>query len=256
MPIITSASIITPVAVTATSTLAGYDPRNATDYRRPSLPWRATNNVWNSTSITYDLGANFSVAAVVLDSVNIQNVEIFSSTDDSLYASRFNGIVPRDTRDGRRKLYHRLTFPVGARYWRVRSATPSTDDGSGQFAIGSFILLSSAQEWGANPGFPLDIDHRRAVLANDDFASGAREPIAIGNRHVRITLSANNMPPSMKSTIDTVIGSYGEHTPWVLYLNQGDISEVYVVHRVGSVTWSQQGPNHWELSSFVVQEVQ
>lgn len=255
MPIITSASIITPTTVTATSTLAGYSASNATDYRRPSLPWRATDNVSGSTRLTYDLGAAQTVAAVVLDSVNVSPLTVQSSTDNSTWTTQFNAPVAVDTRDGRRKVYAAISN-ISARYWRVQSSSSLTDDGSGQFSIGSFILLSSAQEWAANPGFPLDIDHRRAIIANDDFASGAREPIAIGNRHVRITMSASNMPPTMKSTIDTVIGSYGEHTPWVLYLNAGNNAEVYVVHRVGSVTWSQQGPNHWELSSFVVQEVQ
>jgi hypothetical protein len=162
--------------------------------------------------------------------------------------------VAKDAIEQSYKFYQTLTA-WNYRYLGILANTSSTTDGTSSMQVGAIVGITAITTWTDNPGFPYGIVPLRATVQNDDFDSGGREPIVTGNNHAQLSLAGAPMRLSMAATVNTILGSYGNHTPFLYYRNNSDTSEVYMVRRVGNADWSQAGPNHLQLGSLLLESM-
>jgi hypothetical protein len=250
--IITSASVAQAAAFVKSSEQSYYPATNLADWAHPGRPWRATDAVNNTTYVGYNFGVATSLASVVVHNVNMATVTVQHSTNGAAWTTDVGVGLLQDGLDGYYKAYVSLTA-WNYQYLRVLAGTNTLTDNSATMMVGGVIPLTSVTTWNNNPGFPYDMTPLRATLGDAEFASGGREPIAVGNRYAQVGLSQAFLPLSDKATLQQVLGVYGTQQPFIYYRNAGDTSEVYIVRRVGAARWAQVGANAFDLSSFVLE---
>lgn len=230
---------------------------NVVDYTRPYRVFRATDCVSGTTRIYLDFGVATSIASVAVFNLNITSLKVQSSSDASAWSdATVNGsssalTVSQDGLDRQYKFYGALTS-FNSRYLGLLAQTSTTTDGTSSFQCGAIAAFTSVTTWTHNTGYPFGRTPMRSVFGTDQFDGGGRETVVAGNPYAQLSLTGR-MKSTMQSTIDTVLASYGQHTPFLFYRNNGDTSEVYILRRVGQASWQQAGPNHHELSSLLLE---
>ena len=241
---ITSSSFATPTTTIASSANASYPAANITLTTRPQRRWKATD-VTTSTYVGLDLGAATVVVAVLIDNINVASVKVQFHTADSWGAPAVDSgalTVSADARDGRYKLYYE-PVAVNHRYMRVVSNTTSVTDDDTVMSVGGITLVTAKTEWSQNLQ-PTERPERRTLGGIDDSVA-----LAVGSRYAVLTLSGQIIETGQESTMMNLLGPAGEHTPLVYYENNAVTSRAYLCRRVGPVSFTQPGPNHFQLDS-------
>lgn len=251
--IITSADFAPVASVVYLTQQTALPASNVVDFTEPNIGYRATG-IATTEYIGLNFGAARALVALMIDHCTVTSVKVQYSTNGSTWVDSPGTVTLSQDRDGRYKAYVPLTS-WNYQYIRVINNSAATIDGTSTFGVGSLIPIVSVTTWGYNPGFPLEVGHRKAVVTNDNFASGKRKPVVVGNRFVDLTLNQNAVMHSMESTINTILGSYAENMPFMLYLNRNSTAECYIVYRVGQVMWRLAGPHHWQLGTMLMSEV-
>lgn len=244
---ITSASFVTITGTSASSTATGYAASNAALYTHPNRTWRATGTAGASVTVSF---GSIAVKAVIVDNVNATGITITTNAGAEAVT------VARDAADGRRKAYHTPADTTTATTSVVVAYASGAD--AAYFEVGSIAVLSAVTTWTINAEFPYEVTPLWPSIANDNFTGGGREPVLVGNRYCRISLTQSNYPVTSGATnvwneINT-IASYGQHQPLVFYRNASSTAEVYVCRRIGDCTMSLNGPGHFGVRGLMLEE--
>jgi hypothetical protein len=186
-----------------------------------------------------------------VDRVNVSSVRVS-------YGSSFPGTtlgtvtVNQDVWDGRYKLY--IAAGVSARYWYVTANTSTSNDGQSVMSIGGIAALTSVTQWAVNPSGNVEFTPRTAVRLNDDFSSGAMEPVRLGNPTAEVVIASPVTPLTSQSDIGALV-RIDSATPVVFYRNLSSTAEVYIAYLRGFTTTRQTGPNNLEMGQVIFREV-
>ena len=253
-----SADFLTASAYLKSTENTTFVASNVGSVTYPFRPWKANALILNEW-VGVDLGISRSVTAVVADNINFSLAKIQADTTatfnsvggtDPAYDSG-SQTVSQDPRDGRFKIFFAVTQTY--RYWRIRCAASSTQDGADSASVGSLLCLDSHVTLNGTMGFPYSATVKKATMGE-----GTGEPISIGNLHVELSLASTKYPDTVYPTFQTefyTLLRQGKSTPLVFYRNNANTSEVYIVHRVGDVTVSRPGASHMEFTQLRFREV-
>jgi hypothetical protein len=230
-----STAFVTGTA-TASSALSGFPASNATSYTRPQKCWKATG-ITTSTYLQYDFGALTTVAAIVIDDINVSSISIKGNAGGP-WVSR-SATMTQDLADGRYKHYAALNWTI--QYLKIQADVAETLDDSSYMRIGSLVALTSVSEWVSNPSGEFIWQPTR-FLAEQRFGGGGSDPVQLGPRGCIVGFAAPSMPYASLTNMLTVLGyDYGQ--PLVLYRNGSATHEVYICRRIGITPLEYLGPN-------------
>lgn len=251
-----SANFAVPAAYGGSTTYSTAPASNVGNWARPYQQAICTGCTANTTYLYVDLGAATSLAGVFIDNINVAAIKIQASTDGASWltsegTTQYTVSVSQDLTSKRYKVYQALTS-VNHRYLRVLTTTATTTDSSGLLKIGSIVPIRTIDDtWTVNPGFPLS---REVVSpAREDESFG--DKVAVGNPYARLSLASSMMPLStMKSTVLRMSG-YGA-TPFLVYLNDSDTSEAYIVRSIGTAQgFAKTAPGTLQFGALNLREV-
>lgn len=230
---------------------------------KPYLLWRSTYQVLTtgsastSTRIVLDFGSSLpGVSYIVIDHTNWQIVSVSSASNAAITSSVVSHVtnqsISRDSVDGRYKAFLTMSN-VGSmgRYVAIWSASTPSPATTG--FVGSIACISSVTTMTSNPGFPLVYTSEQAVMANAELAGGGRAPIRLGQSYATLQFASSGHPWSSRSDLFT-LARYSAAEPVVVYLNNGDTSQVYICYRVGSLAVSHASPNALALPNGIAFE--
>jgi hypothetical protein len=258
--VVTSNSFAVPTGYIKTNENAIYVASYINAYTKPWHRWWSTNYANGTTYVGVNLGSPTTIVAAAIDNINLDSVKIqgddaatFDSSGGSPQYDSGALTVSQDVIDGRYKLY-RTPISASRQYWRILANSAAPNDGSSVMKVGSFVLLTAVTSWTTNPGVPYEVTAMQAVVDNNEFTGGGREPVEVGHRYCQLSLTQPAMPIAMKSTLFGVVGGYSKAAPFVFYRNDGDTSEVYICRRVAEARIAQAGPAHYSMSGLVLEE--
>lgn len=240
--------------VTTNSAATNFPGVNAIDYTHPSRHYEATG-VTTSEYLAIDLGTATSVAGVlVYTNVDKLTVRVDDDNASAWDYSAADQTVSKDELDGRYKFW--VAPAETRRYVRLEpGASAAAQDGSGVWKVHAVAILTSITTF-TNPfGFPYDRVSITGGLANADFAGGGREPVDLGNRYARISVTQPVMPTDGESDLFELTGTVTQGTPLVFYRNGSSTAEGYVCRRVGATTIRQAGPAHYGVDGITLETV-
>lgn len=242
---------------------AAWPASNVGVLHRPNQLWRSTYSLIStgsqstSTRIVFDMGAALSgVTYIVIDNTNWAVASVSSATNAALttgvVSHAVNQGISVDSADGRRKAFLALSNVNSmARYLAVWS--PATPNPAVTGYIGSIALLSGATTMTSNPGFPLVYTTEQAVMPNANLAGGGRAPIRLGQTYASLQFATSGHPWSARADLFT-LARYSSAEPVVVYLNNGDTSQVYICYRTAPLSISQPTPNSLALPNGITFE--
>lgn len=233
-----STAFVTGTAI-ASSAQTAFPASNVLLYTRPQRCWKALG-IGTSVYVGVNFGGPTTVAAIVVDDINVTGVAVERSSDGSSWTTIGSLTLNADPVDGRRKYY----YPLAAFYYqyiRVRSTQTSTTDGSPYMRLGSLAVLASVTEWTHNPSGRFVWQPIQAV-AEQRFGGGGAEPVALGPRGALVGFSAPVMPLASLTNLLTVAG-YSYAQPLVFARNAANPQEVYICRRIGVTPIEYVRPN-------------
>jgi hypothetical protein len=237
-------------------------------WTKPFRSWKSTSLVSGTTYCALDVGAlrTWTDHVLVIDRINLTAVTIKLSTSATFSGGttgQTNVTVSQDPRDGRYKLWYDLT-PIQqalgstqTRYLGIFANTGTTTDGQSVMEVGSLIALNSTYTtwvsggYSLNPGFP--VEFTPVVPGVDNEVGSFIDPIRQGNSYVRIALHSNAQRSAFESTFMDIGRSF-RHRFGVLYLNDGNSYEVYVVTLAADITWRRIAPNAGAYSGMLLRQ--
>lgn len=133
--------VLVPTSATATSAATGYPALNAaSEYL--DRPWRATSAL--AQTLTYDLGASYNIAALMVHDGNFASCTVETSPDNSAWTSQ--GTITMVANDGLRYRGIVGSLAVSARYIRINISAGTPNDyamyGTTYYRVGAMFVMT------------------------------------------------------------------------------------------------------------------
>lgn len=236
--------IQTPAGYLSSGDDSSFPKANIGIFHKPNRPWKSAANVVSGTTyVGVDLGAAMTLAAVVIDHINLTGIKIqASSTSDfssDVTTSAALGTAQNEL-DGRWK---RIYFTSGTdlesvskQYWRILANSNNTVPGGvpGKMRVGSMICLAGYKEWASGVSDYQEIP-LEATRPNSEYAGGGDDPVILGNPYEGLVLGAAPFSRALMRSDLLELLRQGLGRYFVFYPNRGVTSEVYVVRRAADV---------------------
>jgi hypothetical protein len=228
-----------------------YPSDNVTLITYPFRPWRPGAPLIYGQWIGLDLGSAKAIDAIVLDNMNFTSCKIqadaaatFDSGEGGEPEYDSGAItISKDPRDQRYKLFYAVDQTY--RYWRCLVYTIGVVDDLGTASVGAMCALTTYVTLSANPGFPYD-----TTVKEPTINEGTGEPITLGHRYIQLDLASTNYDDALTFESDLLtLLHIGKAQPIVIYRNNANTCEVYIMYRVGDTRWSRSGPRHGRFSA-------
>lgn len=213
----------------------------ATDYpasRVATLDSHPLIRTWRSTATTQqdlilDAGSILSFEAVTLLNSNFSLVQLAHSADNVSYSDFAGSAFPMNKHlaDGYRKLFRAQS--ISNRYVRVRIPAQTPIDGAAYFSLGLVLIVQTLNTLPFNPIEPLNQSLDRPYLRS------GREVTPVGPFSIEQewqTLADNANVTQLQN-----IALLGEHTPVLVFENNGNSQEVYLMRYVGAMRFARHG---------------
>lgn len=246
-----------PIRTIGSTAQTAFPQTNILDPAHPYRQARATGNTSTTTYFGLDFGAAFTPAAIIVGNVNLASIKIQGNATDSWGSpGRDSGAltVTEDPLTGRYNyVYEPSSWTTNTRYIRVVSNTATETDSTDVFAVGYLLVLTTFTELTTPLADPIDLAPIEPILSADGYG-GADHTLAVGETRAEIGIAQSLFASAQESEVLTLLRREGEAGQFVMWLNDGDQSQVYVVRRRGRGAVTITGPNSRRVSSLLLRE--
>ncbi len=215
--------------ITSRTEDASYPDGNVEDYWHLKRRFRAGDDNDNDWLLRFDLGANKTIAAVVLNDVNFNAVK-FDFGDASGGADDTSGdlVVSIDTMVNRYKIIYIPDTIINRKHVEVHIPTGTTAVGSytTKWEVGSVVILDSITEITKNTYSRTSVKEYEDI----ELASGGRERVGLGIIGWEGTLGFDMRKESNETSL-WALNNMDVSKPLVLYENDGDTSRAHLCLR-------------------------
>lgn len=248
----------TPIRTIGSAVQANFPLSNLAEWWAPYRTVRATGNTSGTTYFGLDFGAAFTPVAIIVGNVNVASIKIQGNATDSWGSpSRDSGAltVAQDPLTGRYNyIYEPSSWTTNTRYLRVVSNTATETDSTDVLSVGYMLVLTTLTSYTTPFADPLGLSPSEAVLSTE-LSGGGDDTVSIGRVRANISIAQSLFASAQESEVLGLLRQNGRSGAFVLYLDDGDTSQVYIVKRSSDAGITITGPNSRSLSPVPLREL-